>query len=365
MATPLYSQQPRRPAGGSGTAQVLVPGSLLEFKAGRMFRDGDSRWVRPDTTKGVCYIKRSSDGIPRFGWRNRETNRDSDELILLPGDFSLEKVAQSADRVYMLKFKSSAQRNFYWMQEADASNDDKLIRAANALLNVSSDFDDLEDDLDDDDEAEDEEGAGGMGVPPLVRRNSREAEVLSRHREQSALARESPGMHASLSSAQVGGVPGGNLRRASRQPGDDVTPLGGSTGDQLNSLRQLISGISVPDQRRHQRGVQLGDVLTRENLAAVLADERLRRTLFPTLPENMPRDAAALEQVVASPQFRQALGSLSYVLESGQMAPLVGQLGLGPEASTSVEAFLRAIQEQADAEGDGSAEDEDRDAEMH
>ncbi|KAJ1852053.1 hypothetical protein LPJ73_002900, partial [Coemansia sp. RSA 2703] len=73
MATPLYSQQPRRPV-GSGNEQALVPGSLLEFKAGRMFRDGDSRWVRADTTKGVCYIKRSSDGIPRFGWRNRETN---------------------------------------------------------------------------------------------------------------------------------------------------------------------------------------------------------------------------------------------------------------------------------------------------
>ncbi|KAJ2787650.1 hypothetical protein GGI15_000538 [Coemansia interrupta] len=355
MATPLYSQQSRRPAGGGGE-QALVPGSLLEFKAGRMFRDGDSRWVRPDSTKGVCYIKRSSDGIPRFGWRNRETNRDSDELILLPGDFSLEKVTQSADRVYVLKFKSSSQRNFYWMQSADASSDERLIRAANALLNVSSDFDDLDDDEADDDEED-------MGVPPMVRRNSREAEVLSRHREQSALARESPGMHTTLSSAQVGGVPGGNLRRASRQPGDDVTPLG-NAGDQLNSLRQLISGINMPDQ---QRGVQLGDVLTRENLAAVLADERLRRTLFPTLPEGMPRDAAALEQVVASPQFRQALGSLSYVLESGQMAPLVGQLGLGPEASTSVEAFLRAIQQQVDAEGGRSAEDEDedRDTEMN
>ncbi|KAJ2383315.1 hypothetical protein GGI05_005357 [Coemansia sp. RSA 2603] len=354
MATPLYSQQPRRPV-GSGNEQALVPGSLLEFKAGRMFRDGDSRWVRADTTKGVCYIKRSSDGIPRFGWRNRETNRDADELILLPGDFSLEKVAQSADRVYVLKFKSSSQRNFYWMQEADASNDERLIRAANALLNVASDYDD-------DDEGEDEENEEDERMPPMVaRRNSREAEVLSRHREQSALARESPGMHVSLSSAQVGGVPGGNLRRASRQPGDDVTPLG--TGDQLNSLRQLISGINMPDQR--QRSVQLGDVLTRENLASVLGDERLRRALFPTLPEGMAHDTATLEQVVGSPQFRQALGSLSYLLESGQMAPLVGQLGLGPEASTSVEAFLRAIQEQVDAEGDGNAEDEDRDAEMH
>ncbi|KAJ1725895.1 hypothetical protein LPJ61_005572 [Coemansia biformis] len=165
-------------------------------------------------------------------------------------------------------------------------------------------------------------------------------------------------------SAQVGGVPGANLRRPSQQhPGRDIEPMGesptpgGINASQLSNLRQLLSSIRVPEgyrgaqaSYRDEEAINLADVLTPENLRVVLEDSQLRTSLFPTLPDDIPHDHQSLDEVIRSPQFQQALNSLSYVLESGQMAPLVTQLGLEPEAGTSVHAFLRAIENQLERE---------------
>ncbi|KAJ2769855.1 hypothetical protein IWQ56_002390, partial [Coemansia nantahalensis] len=208
-------------------------------------------------------------------------------------------------------------------------------------------------------------------LPPLLqRRDSREAEVLSRHREQSALAHENPALDGGVQlSAQVGGVPGGGMRRRTQQrSGGDVEPMGGAGGragsfnsSQLGSLRQLLSSIRVPDDYRSAQQsegegpISLSDVLTPGNLRAVLDDQQLRGALFPTLPDEIPHTQQALDEVIRSPQFQQALDSLSYVLESGQMAPLVTQLGLEPSAGTSVHAFLAAIERQLHKEKANSA----------
>ncbi|KAI9503856.1 proteasome complex subunit Rpn13 ubiquitin receptor-domain-containing protein [Coemansia spiralis] len=321
MATPLFSQSTRK----------LAPGSLVEFKAGRLFRDGETNWVVPDTKRGVCYVKRD-DGLLRFVWKERTRgNAEVDELIVFPGDVHLERVKQSSGRVYVLKFKSSKQRLFFWMQGAEEEEDSDVIHEMNVVLSGG------EEDMEEEEEEEEEEGEE---EELLQRRGSREAEALSHQHEQSALARESPAMDSSLATAQVGGV--SNVRVASREPGNDVT-----MGSGLDSLRQMLLD-SPSSSSRQQTRLQLGDVLTRENLMAVLADERLHKALFPTLPENVPRTRGALDRIIRSPQFQQALDSLSYVLESGQMAGLVGQLGLDPSASSSVEAFLKAIARQAE-----------------
>ncbi|KAJ1781310.1 hypothetical protein LPJ59_007076, partial [Coemansia sp. RSA 2399] len=186
---------------------------------------------------------------------------------------------------------------------------------------------------------EEAEGDGNERSLLLKRKSSREAEALSHHREQSALAQESPALSTSLSSAQVGGVPGSSMRNVSdRTAGADVTPLGSS---ELDGLRDLLMRTQerrggVRTRSRATR-LQLGNVLTPENLVSVLNDEKLRETLFPELPDSAPRSREALDQTVRSPQFQQALDALTYVLESGQMAPLVSQLGLEPQASESVE----------------------------
>ncbi|KAJ2850274.1 hypothetical protein IWW36_002022 [Coemansia brasiliensis] len=343
MATPLFSQQPQRGGSGFGSKSGgTVPDSLIEFKAGRLFRDGETNWVRPDTRRGLCFIKKYEDGIKQFCWKERSSGAAvEEELLVFPGDVYLEKVAQSRGRVFVLKFHSSSQRLFFWLQESDASEDLALMRRVNAILGSEDEF--ME---------ESNEDVRSW----LTRNESREGEVLSHHREQSALARESSDLSRdSLPLAQVGGVPDSSVRRASQaQPGDDVqgTSPHGMGPSQLSSLRQLLSSIQVPEGYSGGSTVDgssqmhLADVLTPANLREVLEDDHIRSSLFPTLPDDLPKSKQALDRVIRSPQFQQALNSLSYVLESGQMAPLVVQLGLDPEAGTSVNAFLKAIQTQ-------------------
>ncbi|KAJ1769065.1 hypothetical protein LPJ74_004361 [Coemansia sp. RSA 1843] len=360
MATPLFSQ-PRGTNSSSG-GRKLVAGSLAEFKAGRLYRDGETNWVMPDSRRGICYVKKEDDGLLRFVWKEKKTPSEIDELIVFPGDVRLERVKQSSGRVYVLKFQSSSQRLFFWMQGSDETKDDAVVREMNLALNGGEEEEEEEDDDEEEEEEEEEIGEDDEDERALLlkRRSSREAEVLSRHREQSALAQESPALSSSLSSAQVGGVPGNSMRSVSdRTAGADVTPLGSS---ELEGLRDLLmrtqNARGVQTRSRRVARLQLGDVLTSENLVSVLNDEKLREALFPMLPDTAPRSRESLDQTVRSPQFQQALDALTHVLETGQMAPLVSQLGLEPQASESVEAFLRAIAKKVE-------QDNDEDAEMH
>ncbi len=56
---------------------------------------------------------------------------------------------------------------------------------------------------------------------------------------------------------------------------------------------------------------------------------------------------------MSSPQFRAAVASFDRALRTGLLGGLVRQLGLPEEAGTGIEAFLRAIREQAQESGSG------------
>ncbi|CAG8742979.1 16697_t:CDS:2, partial [Dentiscutata heterogama] len=56
-----------------------------------------------------------------------------------------------------------------------------------------------------------------------------------------------------------------------------------------------------------------------------------------------------------------ALQSLSVALQSGQLGPLLTQLGLDPSAGSGVEAFLRAIQDQVSRQRRNNPEEDNAD----
>ena len=85
----------------------------------------------------------------------------------------------------------------------------------------------------------------------------------------------------------------------------------------------------------HQAPASLTDVLTTQAIAPLLNDRDICAALFPFLPEESERSPEEVRQVVQSPQFQQALATLSYALESGELGPLLTQLGLDPSAGTS------------------------------
>lgn len=104
------------------------------------------------------------------------------------------------------------------------------------------------------------------------------------------------------------------------------------------------------------------DVLTPANITPLFTSHpELIPTLFPHLPPDLPTPPSqeTVQQVIASPQFRAAVRSLDQALRTGLLGGLVRGLGLPEEAGTSVQAFLRAIQEQAAGSGSGDSMDTD------
>ncbi|EJW83958.1 hypothetical protein WUBG_05129 [Wuchereria bancrofti] len=115
-------------------------GYLVEFKAGRSNLQAgsavDRRKVVADKTKGLVFIKQSSDQLMHFCWKNRETGAIVDDLIIFPGDTEFLRVKECTDgRVYMLKFKSTDEKRLFWMQDGKADKDDENCKKVNETLN--------------------------------------------------------------------------------------------------------------------------------------------------------------------------------------------------------------------------------------
>lgn len=55
---------------------------------------------------------------------------------MFPDDFEFKRVEQcKTGRVYVLKFKSSSRRMFFWMQEPKTDKDEEHCRRVNELMN--------------------------------------------------------------------------------------------------------------------------------------------------------------------------------------------------------------------------------------
>jgi len=100
--------------------------------------------------------------------------------------------------------------------------------------------------------------------------------------------------------------------------------------------------------------VDLSNVLTPDSLMPLLADPEFREQLAPFLPagEELPQGPTELSSTLRSPQFQQALGMFSSALQSGQLAPLMGQFGfsddvMGAARRGDMVEFVRAVQESS------------------
>ncbi|GJF00269.1 adhesion regulating molecule [Phanerochaete sordida] len=288
----------------------------IAFKAGRAFRREGTNWVDPSATKGAILLQNGDDGLLHFIWKNRGSNNVEEDLILFPGDASFVKVSQSAwGRTYVLKFSSSDQRHFFWMQDADSSRDLEFVENVNRLL-------------------ADPENVPIWAGPSVGQSNT---QVTPAAGPSSVPAAEPP------SSQPAAGSSGGH------QP----------TAEELAQLQQIISSMgggagaatSAPD-------FLLQDILTPANLQPLFRTHpELVAALFPHLPPDLPVEPSAevLEQIVASPQFRSAVRSFDVALSTGALQGFVRALGLPEEAGNGFEAFLRAIQEQANSEQESGA----------
>ncbi len=90
---------------------------LVEFRAGKMTMNSD-KLVTPDKRKGLVIVHQADDQLMHFMWKDRGTGNVEDDLIIFPDDVEFKRVTQcTTGRVFLLKFKSSNRRMFFWMQE--------------------------------------------------------------------------------------------------------------------------------------------------------------------------------------------------------------------------------------------------------
>jgi len=279
------------------------PDIRIAFKAGRAFRRDGTNFVDADPTKGAIILQNGEDGLLHFTWKNRSTNEVEEDLILFPSDAVFVKVNQSAwGRTYVLKFTSSNQRHFFWMQDADASRDIEFASNVNRLL------------------------ADPQTIPIWW----------------------APGYNPSddpQASTSAAASPAGPSQAAtSPQP----------TAEELARIQQIVASMGT-GAATQQPELSLTDILTPANLNPLFASHpEVVQALFPHLPPDLPSPPteATLQQIIASPQFRAAVRNFDQALRTGLLGGLVRGLGLPEEAGTGVEAFLRAIQEQARQGGD-------------
>lgn len=125
MTGPIFGSS----SGGSSNGRNLV-----EFRAGRMNMVG--KMVHPDKRRGLLYVYQAEDMLIHFCWKDVTTGTVEDDLIIFPDDCEFKRVDQcKTGRVYLLKFKASNRRLFFWMQESKVDNDEDLCRRVNDSIN--------------------------------------------------------------------------------------------------------------------------------------------------------------------------------------------------------------------------------------
>ncbi|XP_075166185.1 regulatory particle non-ATPase 13 isoform X1 [Haematobia irritans] len=348
--------------------------NLVEFRAGRMNLIG--KMVHPDTRKGLVYLTQSEDGLMHFCWKDRTSGKVEDDLIVFPDDFEFKRVEQcKTGRVYVLKFKSSSRRMFFWMQEPKEDKDEEHCRRVNELMNNppsasrgGQDGGDLQYMLNNMSQQQLMQLFGGVGqmgglssLLGSMNRSSDSTRTPSSARSAAGLvtpenttaprtpyAPKAKGSKSSSSSAggassETGGS--GASTTGGKKSSNSVTPT--------NAFQSFLSNLSPEAGAGRTLNIDLSTALAgSEAVNDLISDPERVNTLSVHLPETEDADENKKQQIkdtIASPQFQQALSLFSSALGSAQLGPVVSQFELSPEAvaaaySGNLEDFVKALE---------------------
>ncbi|EDV37964.1 uncharacterized protein Dana_GF11152, isoform A [Drosophila ananassae] len=340
----------------SGLGSSSNSSNLVEFRAGRMNMVG--KMVHPDSRKGLVYMTQSDDGLMHFCWKDRTSGKVEDDLIVFPDDFEYKRVDQcKTGRVFVLKFKSSTRRMFFWMQEPKTEKDDEHCRRINELLNNppsahqrgggGSNDGDLQYMLNNMSQQQLMQLFGGVGQMGglsslLGQMNSRtpsSRNTSSSGGGASALQTPENVTVPRTPSAPSRGSKSGSSRSNANSQGAEAAGGAGSSLDADASGRSLNIDLSTA-------------LSGAEAINTLIADPERVKSLIVHLPEAEDADEDRKQQIkdhITSPQFQQALAQFSNALQSAQLGPVVKQFELSNEAvaaaySGNLEDFVRALE---------------------
>jgi len=120
------------------TSQPSVSKALVEFRAGKMTYNVPTGRVTPDKRKGLVQLTQAADGLIHFIWKDRTTGVAEDDLIIFPEDAVFKKVKQvpkEQGRIFLLEFKASNRRLFFWLQEPKDEKDEENSNKINQFIN--------------------------------------------------------------------------------------------------------------------------------------------------------------------------------------------------------------------------------------
>ncbi|EDV98155.1 proteasomal ubiquitin receptor ADRM1 homolog isoform X2 [Drosophila grimshawi] len=358
-----------------------ISSNLVEFRAGRMNMVG--KMVHPDARKGLVYMTQSEDGLMHFCWKDRTSGKVEDDLIVFPDDFEYKRVDQcKSGRVYVLKFKSSSRRMFFWMQEPKTDKDDEHCRRINELLNnppsahqrggggSGSEGTDLQYMLNNMSQQQLMQLFGGVGQMGGL------SSLLGQMNSRTPSSRNtssSGGGSAALQTPENVSVP-----RTPSAPtkGGNNSSSKSSTGSNRNSNNLQPSDVAgggsssgadgTSDASGRSLNIDLSTALSgADAINQLIADPERVKSLIVHLPESEDADEDRKQQIkdhISSPQFQQALAQFSNALQSAQLGPVVKQFELSVDAvaaaySGNLEDFVRALEKSLPA-GTSMAVDE-------
>ncbi|XP_029721017.1 proteasomal ubiquitin receptor ADRM1 homolog isoform X2 [Aedes albopictus] len=372
---------------------------LVEFRAGRM--NLVNKMVHPDNRKGMVYVYQADDGLIHFCWKDRTTGNVEDDLIVFPDDCEFKKIENVKNgRVFLLKFKSSSRRLFFWMQEPKTDKDDEWCRRINEVINNppssnslgggsgrggnGSDNGDLQYIMQNMSQQQLMQLFGGVGqmggLSSLLGSMSRTSTTTPSSRtttlsssnagsgtavttptatSNSPSTPRAPRKQASDSSKSSGTATATPVTAAAGA-GDGANNGGSSTSTTsgsgnrvlLSDLQNYLAGMSPAAAGAGQRrNVDLSTAVNSESLSSVMTDQEKVDALVEHLPniEGDENKKQQLKETLSSPQFQQALSMFSNALQSGQLGPVVSQFQLNAEAvaaanSGDLEQFVKALE---------------------
>lgn len=289
-------------------------------------------------------------------WKDRTANKVEDDLIVFEGDCSVKFINQLPEhRVFFVKMNQTKQRKFYWFQHTTKDKDEELIEHLSQALNNTGAA-----------EARvkmtlESSGQSAKGLKSGADRTMEQLanlmsgsnagasnDVLNQLMQSGVLGGGGAGLEELLQ--QVGGG-GGSGQTAAAQ----ATPSRG-TGGEKKSKKVKLNTSDIKDafgmvNQQPKERYDLTKVLSPDSLTGMLGNKEVQERLNQYMPkdEKISQNAAELRSAIGSPQYQQAVQAFQEALESGQLAPVLGQFKL-PEkaiqaASTgNVKAFAEAME---------------------